>query len=235
MVCGPAGGEKSRLFPVGPAAYNHAVPALSYLATVLLAYLCGSVPTGFLVGRAKGIDIRKVGSGNMGATNVFRTLGKGPGILVLLVDAAKGALPVLLLPALFHRADPVWLRLLAALFAVLGHNYTCWLGFKGGKGIATSAGVLAALVPAAFLYTLLTWVVVFAASRYVSLASICAAGILPIATVLTRQPLPIVGLNLLLGLLAIWKHKPNLERLLAGTENRIGKKSAPTPPPEAKP
>lgn len=211
--------------------------ALSYLATAVLAYLCGSVPTGFLVARAKGIDIRKVGSGNMGATNVFRTLGKGPGILVLLIDAAKGALPVLLLVLLFDDtgADPVWLKLISALVAVLGHNYTCWLGFKGGKGIATSAGVLAALVPQAFLITLATWVVVFAVSRYVSLASVAAAGILPVATVLTRQPVPIIGLNLLLGLLAIWKHKPNIERLLAGTENRIGKKPVATPPPEAKP
>jgi glycerol-3-phosphate acyltransferase PlsY len=212
------------------------VPAYSYLATAVLAYFCGSVPTGFLVGWAKGVDIRKVGSGNLGATNVFRTLGKGPGILVLLIDAAKGALPVLALPGLFAgHADPVWLRLIAALCAVLGHNYTCWLGFKGGKGIATSAGVLAALVPAAFLCTLLTWIVVFAASRYVSLASMCAAGILPVATVLASEPLPIIGLNLLLGLLAIWKHKPNIQRLLAGTENRIGRKNPGTPTPEAKP
>lgn len=213
------------------------MPALSYLVTAALAYLCGSVPTGFLVSRAKGIDIRKVGSGNMGATNVFRTLGKGPGILVLLIDAAKGALPVLALPPLLSRggADDVWLSLIAALGAVLGHNYTCWLGFKGGKGIATSAGVLAALVPMAFLITLGTWIVVFAASRYVSLASVFAAGILPVATVLTRQPVPIIGLNLLLGLLAIWKHKANIERLLAGTENRIGRKPSAPSNPETKP
>jgi glycerol-3-phosphate acyltransferase PlsY len=210
---------------------------LSYLATAVLAYLCGSVPTGFLVARAKGIDIRKVGSGNMGATNVFRTLGKGPGVLVLLIDAAKGAGPVWLLPGLFvsSGADPVWLKLISALGAVLGHNYTCWLGFKGGKGIATSAGVLAALVPQAFLLTLGTWVVVFAFSRYVSLASVCAASVLPVATVLTRQPLPIIGLNLLLGLLAIWKHKANLQRLRAGTENRIGKKNTAAPQPEVQP
>lgn len=216
----------------------------SYLATALLAYLCGSVPTGFLVGRFKGVDIRKVGSGNMGATNVFRVLGKGPGIFVLVVDALKGALPVLVLPPLFEgvssgAADLTWLSLLAVLFAVLGHNYTCWLGFKGGKGIATSAGALAALVPMAFLVGLVTWVLVFALFRYVSLASIVAAGVLPVATVFTRQPLPIVCLNLALGLLAIWKHKPNLERLLKGTEHRFGKKKEPAEPtdptPEVKP
>ncbi len=211
--------------------------ALSYLATAGLAYLCGSIPTGFLVARAKGVDIRKVGSGNMGATNVFRTLGKGPGILVLLIDAAKGALPVIFLAGLLGGggADPVWIRLVSALGAVLGHNYTCWLNFRGGKGIATSAGVLAALVPQAFLWTLAIWAAVFAATRYVSLASVVAAGSLPVATVLTRQPLPIIGLNLLLGLLAIWKHRPNIGRLLAGTENRIGKKPAATPPTEEKP
>lgn len=204
---------------------------LGYVLTALLAYLAGSVPTGYLVGRARGVDIRKAGSGNMGATNVFRVLGKGAGIFVLLVDALKGALPVLVLPWLFgHWAGregvAVWLPLIAALGAVLGHNYTCWLGFKGGKGIATSAGAMAALVPWALLATLAVWLLVFAVSRYVSLASLCAAGALPVATALTREPLPIVGLNLALGLLAIWKHKPNLERLLKGTEHRFGRKPA---------
>jgi glycerol-3-phosphate acyltransferase PlsY len=203
---------------------------LGYALTALLAYLFGSLPTGFLVAKAKGVDIRTVGSKNMGATNVFRVLGKGPGILVLLVDALKGALAVLVLPPLFARLAPqaatVGLPLTAALCAVLGHNYTCWLGFKGGKGVATSAGVLAALVPGAFLVTISVWLVVFALSRYVSLASVCAAGALPVATALLRQPGAFVVLNLVLGLLAIWKHKANIERLRNGTEHRFGKKKA---------
>ncbi len=214
---------------------------LGYALTALLAYLFGSLPTGFLVAKAKGVDIRTVGSKNMGATNVFRVLGKGPGILVLLVDALKGALAVLLLPHLFARLAPqaatVGLPLTAALCAVLGHNYTCWLGFKGGKGIATSAGVLGALVPGAFLVTISVWIIVFAVSRYVSLASVCAAAALPVATALLRQPGAFVVLTLILGLLAIWKHRANIERLQNGTEHRFGKKKpdGQSPPQEPRP
>ena len=200
---------------------------LCLLLTVVVGYFLGSIPTGFLVARARGIDIRKVGSGNMGATNVFRILGKGPGILVLLVDALKGAASVLAaryfwMPMADTSPYLQAIPIIAALSAVLGHNYTCWLGFKGGKGIATSAGVLAALVPVPFLVVLATWIAVFAVSRYVSLASIAAAAVLPVATALHREPVPVICLTLVLGLLAIWKHKPNLERLMAGTENRVG-------------
>ena len=210
---------------------------LGLFSAALIAYLSGSLPTGFLVARAKGVDIRKAGSGNMGATNVFRVLGKGPGIFVLLVDALKGALPVLVLPSRLSRPalgspDPSWIALVATLCAVLGHNYTCWLGFKGGKGVATSAGAFAALVPGALLATVAVWLLVFAASRYVSLASVCAAGALPVAAALTHRPLPVVVLTLVLSLLAIWKHKPNLQRLLAGTEARFVKKPAASAAPE---
>ena len=207
---------------------------LCLLLTVVAGYFLGSIPTGFLVARARGIDIRKVGSGNMGATNVFRILGKGPGILVLLVDALKGAASVLAaryfwMPMADTSPSLQAIPIIAALAAVLGHNYTCWLGFKGGKGIATSAGVLAALVPIPFLIILATWIAVFAVSRYVSLASISAAAVLPVATALHREPLPVVCLTLVLGLLAIWKHKPNIERLMAGTEIRLGKAKAKAP------
>jgi len=216
------------------------VSLLGLFSAALIAYLSGSLPTGFLVARAKGVDIRKAGSGNMGATNVFRVLGKGPGIFVLLVDALKGALPVLVLPSLLSRPalgspDPAWIALVATLYAVLGHNYTCWLGFKGGKGIATSAGAFAALVPGALLATVAVWLLVFAASRYVSLASVCAAGALPVAAALTHRPLPVVALTLVLSLLAIWKHKPNLQRLVAGTEARfVRKPAAPAAPEEVR-
>lgn len=176
------------------------------------------------------VDITKVGSGNIGATNAFRVLGKKAGTLVLLVDAAKGAAAVLLVPFLataITGMDSAWLRPLGALSAVLGHNYTCWLKFKGGKGIATSAGAMAALIPLAFVITLATWLLVFAISRYVSLASIAAAVALPIATGLTAPVdtrWPLVGLTSALGALAIWRHRPNIRRLLDGTENRFGKK-----------
>jgi glycerol-3-phosphate acyltransferase PlsY len=149
---------------------------------------------------------------------------------VLLTDAAKGALSVLFLPglaALVAGAGSPWLAALAAVCAVLGHNFTCWLRFMGGKGIATSAGALAALVPAAFLVIFITWIVVFALGRYVSLASIAAAAVLPFATAFTTQGelrWPLVGLTSLLAFLAIWRHRPNIRRLLDGTENRFGPK-----------
>jgi glycerol-3-phosphate acyltransferase PlsY len=203
---------------------------MAFLLTALAAYLLGSIPTGFLVARWKNIDITQVGSGNIGATNVFRILGRGPGIFVLLTDAAKGALSVLFLPglaALVAGAGSPWLAALAAVCAVLGHNFTCWLRFKGGKGIATSAGALAALVPTAFLVIFITWIVVFALGRYVSLASIAAAAVLPFATAFTTQGelrWLLVGLTSLLAFLAIWRHRPNIRRLLDGTENRFGPK-----------
>jgi glycerol-3-phosphate acyltransferase PlsY len=203
---------------------------MAFLLTALAAYLLGSIPTGYLVARWKNIDITQVGSGNIGATNVFRILGRGPGIFVLVTDAAKGAVSVLFLPGfavLVTGAGSVWLAALAAVCAVLGHNFTCWLRFKGGKGIATSAGALAALVPAAFLVIFVTWIVVFALGRYVSLASIAAAAVLPFATAFTLHGelrWSLVGLTSLLSFLAIWRHRPNIRRLLDGTENRFGRK-----------
>ena len=216
------------------------------IALAILSYLLGSIPTGFLVAKAKGVDIRRVGSGNIGATNVFRILGKGAGVFVLMADAVKGAVAVAVVAPLF---DDFWhnnfpsdhsalhasykhLRELAGICAILGHNYTCWLRFKGGKGIATTAGVFAALAPQAFGIALAAWLVVFAASRYVSLASIVAAVALPLAVWLTGYGALLIGVSTALGALAIYKHKANIERLLAGTENRIGAKKA--EPPEMK-
>jgi glycerol-3-phosphate acyltransferase PlsY len=196
-----------------------------YLLTAVVAYLIGSIPTGYLFARARGVDIRSVGSGNIGATNVFRTLGKTAGISVLLIDAIKGFVPAKFL--LFGVVSPQtheYHAMVAGLFAILGHNYTCWLRFKGGKGIATSAGVLIALVPLALLVALGVWLIVFAASRYVSLASISAAAVLPFAVWGAGQSGRMIGLATFLSLLAIYKHKGNIQRLRAGTENRIGKK-----------
>ena len=211
--------------------------AAALITLVLLSYLLGSIPTGFLVAKAMGVDIRTVGSGNIGATNVFRILGKGPGIFVLTADAMKGIFVVVVMVPAFQRItepDRVaqYLPALAGICAILGHNYTCWLRFKGGKGIATTAGVFAALAPAAFGIALAAWLVVFAASRYVSLASIVAAVALPLAVWLTGNGALLIGVSTALGALAIYKHKANIERLRAGTENRIGAKK--TEPPEGK-
>jgi glycerol-3-phosphate acyltransferase PlsY len=208
------------------------MPVAGYILVVLIAYLLGSIPTGFLVAKARGVDIRAVGSGNIGATNVFRILGKTAGVFVLLVDAAKGWLAVFLVAKwvadwLYPTASPLaheWFRLCAGIAAILGHNYTCWLHFKGGKGIATSAGVLVALVWLPLLIILSVWVVVFAASRYVSLASICASFVLPFAAWFTGKNLATVIVTAALAVLAIYKHKANIQRLIKGTENRIGEK-----------
>ena len=217
------------------------MPIFGYILVVLIAYLLGSIPTGFLVAKARGVDIRSVGSGNIGATNVFRILGKTAGVFVLLADAAKGWLAVVLVAewvcdSFYPAASPLareWFRLCAGIAAILGHNYTCWLYFKGGKGIATSAGVLVALVWLPLLIILGVWVVVFAASRYVSLASICASFVLPFAAWFTGKNLATVIVTAALAALAIYKHKANIQRLIKGTENRIGtKKPLPTEAPK---
>ncbi len=207
-----------------------------YLATAAAAYLLGSLPTGYLMARARGVDIRAHGSGNIGATNVFRILGKPAGVAVLVIDGLKGyaacAWVTDLMLQWFGAApgvvEPV--RITAGMAAVLGHNYTCWLRFKGGKGIATSAGVLAALVPGALLIILTIWIVVFALTKYVSLASISASFALPFATWFMRHGPVMIAVSAALGVLAIYKHRANIQRLLEGTESRIGSK-----PREARP
>jgi glycerol-3-phosphate acyltransferase PlsY len=180
----------------------------------IVSYFIGSIPTGFLWGKARGMDIRTVGSGNIGATNVMRALGKGPGIAVLVMDALKGVLPVFLV-----RPDTT-LQIVCCLAVIAGHNWTCWLKFKGGKGIATSAGALLAMLPAPLACALGVWLVVFAIGRYVSLASISAAAALPVATWFLQRDL--TWFTGLLGAVAIYKHKANIQRLIAGTENRVG-------------
>ena len=205
-----------------------------YSGVILAAYLLGSIPSGYLAGKARGVDLRTVGSGNIGATNTFRVLGRNAGVIVLLADAFKGFasarwLAVVALwmePEARGRIDTQYLSLAAGAAAVLGHNYTCWLRFKGGKGIATSCGVVIALVPAAAIIILLTWGLVLLITRYVSVASITAAIVLPLATWLTRASPVMVGLMAALGLLAILKHRGNISRLLAGTESRVGRRKA---------
>jgi glycerol-3-phosphate acyltransferase PlsY len=177
----------------------------------------------------KGIDIRKSGSGNIGATNAFRILGKKAGIFVLLTDALKGVAACLGVPALVGVLIPSMaakaptLALVSGIGAILGHNYTCWLRFKGGKGIATSAGVLFSLVPAAAAAILTVWILVFVCTRYVSLASILAAASLPAAAwywYWKSNPMTVWVCGGLAAL-AIYKHRSNMGRLLNGTEHRF--------------
>ena len=206
--------------------YSTAVPALSYIVTALVAYLLGSIPTGFLVAKARGVDIRTVGSGNIGATNAFRVLGKGLGVFVLLMDALKGWVAVQIGASLVNQLLPgapiEYLRITAGICAILGHNYTCWLYFKGGKGIATSAGVLIALVPWALVIILSIFIILFVTTRYVSIGSIAAAFALPFATWFTEHHnVGLTAVMAAIGALAILKHRKNIQRLLNGTENRI--------------
>jgi glycerol-3-phosphate acyltransferase PlsY len=198
------------------------------------AYLLGSIPAGYLVARARGIDIRAVGSGNIGATNAFRILGKPAGIFVLVADGLKGFAASAWLADFVVQLFTVapeqieYLRIVAGICAVLGHNFTCWLKFKGGKGIATSAGVYFALAPLAAGIALVTWIIAAVSTRYVSIASIAAAVALPTAVWLTRNSLFLGMVTTALGLLAIFKHRSNIQRLLNGTERRVGQKSVTT-------
>jgi glycerol-3-phosphate acyltransferase PlsY len=204
---------------------------LAYIVVAIAAYLLGSIPTGYLVALAKGIDIRAVGSGNIGATNVFRILGKPAGTFVLIVDGLKGfAAAAWLCDTLLNifnvtSADAEPYRIIAGICAVLGHNYTCWLKFKGGKGVATSAGVYFALAPKAAGIALGTWITFFTLSRYVSVASIASAVALPAAVWFTEDSAVLGIVTTAIGLLAIVKHRENIKRLLNGTEQRFGKKS----------
>jgi glycerol-3-phosphate acyltransferase PlsY len=205
-------------------------PAWILAGCALAAYVIGSVPFGVLVARARGVDIRTVGSGNIGATNVFRTVGKGAGIGVFVLDAAKGfcgafVLPLLagdILPGEYARAAAV----LGGLMAVLGHNYSLFLRFKGGKGIATSAGALLGFAPLAVAIGLGVWLLLFLLGRYVSVASIGAALAIGVASwFLYLGPLPggvLVPATLTaLGLMAVWRHRSNIRRLANGTEHRF--------------
>ncbi len=200
------------------------------------AFLLGSIPFGLLLGKIKGIDIREHGSGNIGATNVFRTLGKGFGIPCLLLDFCKGFTPVLLSEQ-FITQDTVGQSILVctALGAILGHNYSPWIGFKGGKGIATSAGALAALMPpVALALLILIFLITTYITKYVSLGSIATAIALPLLTFYGSYShgkiadgtwnKPLFIFALLAGSLAIWKHRANISRLRMGTEHKIGKK-----------
>jgi glycerol-3-phosphate acyltransferase PlsY len=193
----------------------------------VLAYLLGAIPNGFLIAKAKGIDIRTVGSGNIGATNVYRSVSKALGILTFALDALKGAVPALLFPVLvtgcLNGEAPAWLPLLFGGLAIAGHTWPVYLKFKGGKGVATSAGALIGIAPGATGIGVLCWFVALVGTRYMSVASIAAAIAVPVAGWwLYREKGLALPLALgVLGLLIIWRHKGNIVRLMNGTESRF--------------
>lgn len=221
----------------------------------LFAFLLGSIPFGLFIAKAKGIDIRKHGSGNIGATNVFRIVGKKYGLSCLFLDMLKGLIPVVIVVNLIRidGRDPQFhlgfldsfslilpvgeqlkaqlIHVLTALAAVLGHNYSPWIGFRGGKGIATSAGVLIGLMPAAVVILLVIFVATLVVTRYVAVASMVAAVLLPVLAHIGARfhgrwedgtwNKPLFFFSLLIGILAVWKHRTNIRRLMDGTESRF--------------
>ncbi len=195
------------------------IPLLPWL---LASYLIGAIPTSYLVVRlVKGKDLRLLGSGNLGATNLYRVMGWRYAIPVGLFDMLKGAVPVLLLAPRAGGGAVVALALGAA--AVIGHVFPVFLGFRGGKGVATGAGVVLGLAPLAFLAAFMTWALVVKLSGYVSLGSVLAAAVLPPAVYLLHPDRrPMIGLFILLAALIVALHGKNIRRLLSGTENRFG-------------
>ena len=190
------------------------------------AYIIGSIPTAYIFGRVlKGIDIREYGSGNAGATNVFRVIGKTPGMIVLIIDIIKGYIAATYLASGFMYLAPVTrpelYRILFGLSAIAGHNWTLFLKFKGGKGVAASAGVVIGLIPKIFWLGFLVWLITFFITGFVSLGSIIAIISIPIFTLAFGEPVEIVVFMCLLCLIIVYKHKPNIRRLARGEEKRI--------------
>ena len=188
------------------------------LPLVIFAYLLGSIPSGYIVGTLAGVDVRNAGSGNIGATNVARILGKGLGVLTLLADAAKGYVPVFI--ALRMGLNPTAVALVA-IAAFLGHLYPVFLRFQGGKGVATAFGALLGIAPVATLILVGVFAAVVICSRRISLGSIAAALAAPIALWTISAPAAFIAMSTILGAMVIVRHRDNIKRLLAGTEPRF--------------
>ena len=196
------------------------------IGAACLAYLVGAIPTGYLLARLKGVDIRKVGSGNIGATNVYRCVGKSWGIITFVLDFLKGYVPAVVLPLLIQRwtnePSHASLSVLYGCLAVAGHNWPVYLRFRGGKGMATGAGALLGFAPLVMLIGFVSWLVFFLATRYVSLSSMLAAIVIAVSAwpLYTEYKLIPATLTIMCAVI-IWRHKGNLRRLLAGTEYRF--------------
>ena len=196
---------------------------------LVAAYLIGSIPTSYLFGKAKGIDLRKQGSGNVGATNALRVLGPKIGIITLFLDIAKGFLPVHICRLVLPDSSDIFL-IAVGISAISGHIFTIFLKFKGGKGVATSAGVFLALAPVATGITFAVFVIIVAVSRYVSLGSIIGVLVLVAVELITNlnnsfQHLAILILSVVIGIFIIIRHRSNISRLVRGEENKISFRS----------
>lgn len=198
--------------------------------SLIISYLIGSIPTSFLFGKfTKKIDIREFGSGNVGATNAYRTLGKIPGVMVLIIDILKGYVVAGILADLFYKIpfieiDFNWLRVLMGLAAICGHIWTIFLKFKGGKGIATGIGVLLAISPALFIAGVVIWFAAFMPFKYISFASVITIILLPFIAIVLNKPLPIIMLTITTCIIGTYKHMSNIKRLFRGEEHKFGEK-----------
>jgi glycerol-3-phosphate acyltransferase PlsY len=194
------------------------VEVLAFLILLLLAYLMGAIPFGVVIGRLfYGVDIREHGSGNVGTTNTFRVLGKKAGIAVLVCDMLKGYIPAVIAATFFNP----WAAIFIAAAPVVGHMYSVFLKGRGGKGIATGSAVVLALVPQAFVVCLAVWIALTLLTRYVSVASLAAAALVPLQVILMGEPLPYEIAAVLVAIIVFWAHRGNIQRLVDGSENKV--------------
>lgn len=195
---------------------------MKHLIVLVLSLLLGSIPFGVLIATIKGVDLKKVGSGNIGATNVLRTMGKGPAFFTLTGDILKGSLAVII--ARYFLRDPV-MEGIAGLVAILGHNFSPFLGFRGGKGVATSIGVLLVYTPLAGIATVLIWLLVIFITRYSSLGALVSFAVLPLTMRILHYGKEHIIIGLVMSALLIARHTDNIRRLMKGTESALGKRS----------
>ena len=203
---------------------------LKILAMIAVSYLLGAIPTSFIIGKlTKKIDIREFGSGNVGAANAFRVLGIIPGIITLIIDVAKGLICASIIAAFFHRGCLAQFynlfQIIAGTSSIIGHNWTIFLDFKGGKGVATSAGVFFAIAPIPILLCVAVWGICALITRYISLSSMIAAISLPIFIGVFNFRIGNLVFGIIAAVFVLIRHKGNIERLLHGMENKIGKTS----------
>ncbi|MFC1799545.1 glycerol-3-phosphate 1-O-acyltransferase PlsY [Candidatus Eisenbacteria bacterium] len=201
---------------------------LHIVVLALLAYLVGSIPIGFMIGKARGVDLRTIGSGNVGATNVYRAFGFRLAIFVFMLDVSKGFVGAAVLPAIWtpDALSITWVRIICGVAAIAGSIASIFMKFKGGKGVATAVGVFLALEPLSTVIGLVIWTLLFVRYRYVSLGSIVGATSLPILIAVFNQKgllrYPVFYLSVLVAIIVALRHRSNIGRLLKGTENRIG-------------
>jgi glycerol-3-phosphate acyltransferase PlsY len=200
----------------------HDLPPWGWLAgAIAVGFLCGSVPFGVLFARLRGVDLQKVGSGNIGATNAARALGKKIGVLVLLCDAGKAIAPILIARYVLHPPSPRWVEVAIGLGAVAGHMFPPWLRFHGGKGVATAFGVFLTIAPIPAAIAAAVWVTLYTVTRTSSVGSLTAVGVVPLAAWLLGGDTPVVALAICLAPLIVYRHKDNIRRLLRREESKV--------------